>query len=368
MLLFLIISLTLFLLWTLWNMSGLPSLPAPDLTESSHPPVTILVPLRNEERNVSGLISSLKSISYPNVEIILLDDGSRDRTLSLLRDHTAGDSRFKIVIGTELPSGWAGKVYACHQLQREAKGDYFLFLDADVRLSPDLIEKALALLKKTGSKLLTGFPSFEVPGILSKLLIPMMHFVVLFHLPIRIANKGKMISATAANGAFMLFERKAYQEMGGHYSVQSSIVEDVQLAKNMKTSGFSVCLADISDDISCRMYERNSEVWEGFVKNIFSGLGRSVPMVILLSLFYACFYVLPGLLLLYGLWTLQPVYALPCFLTVLQRMAVDWKANQRLSLSFFMPLSAVSLIIIMNASMWRWIRKKPYSWKGRHYT
>lgn len=368
MLIFLLISLTLFLLWTLWNMSGLPGLPAPDLNESSRPLVSILVPLRNEERNVSRLISSLKSLTYPNVEIILLDDGSTDRTLSLLRDHTAGDSRFKILLGTELPSGWAGKVHACHQLQLEAKGDYFLFLDADVRLSPTVIEKGLALLMKKGSKLLTGFPSFDVPVLLSKLLIPMMHFVVLFHLPIRMANKGKMPSATAANGAFMLFERKAYQEMGGHYSVQSSIVEDVQLAKNMKTSGFSVCLADISADVSCRMYEKNSEVWEGFVKNIFAGLGRSVTMVILLSLFYACFYVLPGLLLVYGLWTLQPVYALPCLLTVLQRMAVDWKANQLLSLSFFMPLSAAALITIMNVSMCRSLRKKPYSWKGRHYT
>lgn len=368
MLLFLIISLTLFLLWTLWNMRGLPGLPAPKIKESFHPLVSILVPLRNEERNVSRLISSLKFLTYPNLEIILLDDGSTDLTLSLLREHTELDSRFKIVIGTELPSGWAGKVHACHQLQREAKGDYFLFLDADVRLSPSVIEKALALLMKNGSKLLTGFPSFDVPVFFSKLLIPMMHFVVLFHLPIRIANKGMIPSATAANGAFMLFERNAYQEIGGHRSVQSSIVDDVQLAKNMKTSGFSVCLADISADVSCRMYERNSEVWEGFVKNIFSGLGRSVPMVILLSIFYAYFYVLPGLLLVYGLWTLQPVYALPWLLTVLQRMAVDWKANQRLALSFFMPLSAAALITIMNASMWRSLRKKPYSWKGRHYT
>ena len=368
MYLFLIISLFIFLLWTLWNMSGLPGFPAPKINKTLQPLVSVLVPLRNEERNVDGLISSLKSLTYPHLEILLLDDGSTDQTLSLLQDKTLGDSRFKILIGRELPEGWAGKVHACHQLQEKAKGDYFLFIDADVRLTSGVIEKALTLLNKQNVKLLTGFPSFEVPGILSKLLIPMMHFVVLFHLPIHLANKGKMPAATAANGVFMFFERGAYLEIGGHRTVQTSIVEDVEIARQMKFSGYRVCLANISADVSCRMYERNSEVWEGFVKNIFSGLGRSVTMVILLSVFYSFFYVLPGILMVWGLWTFQPFYVFPYLLIVLQRMAVDWKAKQRLSLSFFMPLSAAALVIIMNASMWRWIRKKPYSWKGRQYT
>jgi len=369
MVLFLIISLFIFLLWTLWNMSGLPGLSsAPKMNISFQPLVSVLVPLRNEERNVVGLISNLKSLTYPHVEILLLDDGSTDQTLALLQDKTSGDSRFKILTGKELPAGWAGKVHACHQLQEKAKGDYFLFIDADVRLKSSVIEKALTLLNKQNAQLLTGFPSFEVPGILSKLLIPMMHFVVLFHLPIHLANKGKMPAATAANGVFMFFEKIAYLKIGGHRTVQTSIVEDVHLAKQMKISGCKVCLANISTDVSCRMYERNSEVWEGFVKNIFSGLGRSVMMVILLSIFYGFFYVLPGVLMVWGLWTLQPLYLFPYLLIVLQRMLVDWKANQRLSLSFFMPLSAATMVIIMNASMWRWIRKKPYSWKGRQYT
>lgn len=368
MVLFLITSLFLFFLWTLWNMSGLPGLPAPNINKNFQPLVSVLVPLRNEARNVDGLISSLKSLTYPHLEILLLDDGSTDETLSLLQEKTLGDSRFKILRGRELPAGWAGKVHACHQLQEKAKGEYFLFIDADVRLKSGVIEKALTLVKKENAKLLTGFPSFEVPGILSKLLIPMMHFVVLFHLPIHLANKGKMPAATAANGVFMFFERRAYLEIGGHASVQTSIVEDVHLARQMKRSGGKVCLGNISNDVSCRMYERNSEVWEGFIKNIFSGLGRSVMMVMVLSVFYGFFYVLPGVLLVYGLWMFQPLYVFPYLLIVLQRMLVDWKANQHLSLSFFMPLSAAALVIIMNASMWRWIRKKPYSWKGRQYS
>ncbi|MCM3213083.1 glycosyltransferase family 2 protein [Niallia taxi] len=368
MILFLTISLFLFFLWTLWNMSGLPSLPAPNLTKNFQPLVSVLVPLRNEARNVAGLINSLKSLEYPYLEIVLLDDGSTDQTLTLLQEKTSGDGRFKILRGRELPAGWAGKVHACHQLQKEANGEYILFIDADVRLKSEVIEKTLTLLKKEKVKLITGFPSFEVPGILSKILIPMMHFVVLFHLPLHLANKSKMPAATAANGVFMFFERNAYQKIGGHRTVQTSIVEDVHLAKQMKISGCRVCLANISTDVSCRMYEQNSEVWEGFIKNIFSGLGRSVPLVLLLSVFYGFFYVLPGILMVYGLWVFRPLFVLPYILIVLQRLAVDWKASQRLSLAFFMPLSAATLVIIMNASMWRWIRKKPYSWKGRQYS
>jgi cellulose synthase/poly-beta-1,6-N-acetylglucosamine synthase-like glycosyltransferase len=302
------------------------------------------------------------------LEFIILDDQSTDHTSALLAKHTQIDLRFRVMNGRRLPSDWIGKVHACQQLQKEAKGDYFLFLDADVRLKAHTVEKTLALLLQKKGKLLTGFSAFEVPTFLSKLLVPMQHFVVLFHLPLMIANRTNMPAATAAHGAFMFFERKTYQQLGGHKKVRSSLVEDVHLAREMKKEGHKVILANITADVNCRMYETNQEVWEGFLKNIFNGLGRSTSMVWLLSLFYGLFYAGPLIFLVMSLITLNGYYTIPYFIIAAQALFVHYVTNQRLALSLLMPLSAISFIIIMNASMFKAWFKQSYVWKGRHYS
>jgi len=367
MILFMIIMLSLFLLWTVLNKMFIPSMQQVELKENL-PLISVLVPLRNEERNVKQLIAHLKSLTYPTLEFILLDDQSTDRTLSLLYSNIKGDKRFQILKGNSLPNGWIGKVYACHQLQQVAKGDYLLFIDADVRLKPKTIDKALHLLMKYDAKLLTGFPAFEVPSFLSKILVPMQHFVVFFHLPIRLANYTTLPSTTAAHGAFMLFERKAYDKIGGHQSVSTSLVEDVHIARNMKKHGFRVLLANITDDVSCRMYETNREVWEGFLKNIYIGLGRSYLLVFSLTVFYSFFYLMPFIWFCYGLFSFQLIYIIPYFIICAQRIIVDWSTNQRLSLSLLMGLSVLSFIVLMNVSMVKAMLKKEYQWKGRFYS
>ncbi|MED4533162.1 glycosyltransferase family 2 protein [Metabacillus fastidiosus] len=366
MLLFIISCLIIFTIWTVINSMFLPHLP--NKTESQENTlVSILVPMRNEERNAAALVQCLKLLTFSNIEYILLDDQSTDRTSAILHKVVHNDRRFKIINGRNLQDGWSGKVFACHQLQKVAKGDYLLFIDADVRLSSDCIQKSLALLKKHKAKLLTGFPAFQVPPLLSKILVPMQHFAIMFHLPIFIANKTTIQAATAAHGAFMLFERSAYLQINGHESVKSSLVEDVHIARKMKESGFHVLLANITGEVSCLMYETNKEVWEGFLKNIYIGLNRSILFVFILTGFYSLFYILPFIWLLYGFLTLQPVYCIPYIIIFLQRFIIDLLTKQYWFLSFLMPISAIFFIAIMHASMWTSLRQKSYKWKGRYY-
>lgn len=362
-----IICLTIFLIWTIFNALCLPRLPKHANLDQT-PLVSVMVPMRNEERNAASIVQCLQSLTYPNVEFLLLDDQSTDQTRSILEKVLSGDTRFRILSGKKMPPQWVGKVHACHQLQQEANGTYLLFVDADVRLKPSSLEKSLSLMQKKRSQLVTGFSAFEVPTFLSKLLVPMQHFVVLFHLPIMIANRTKIEAATAAHGGFMLFERQAYMKMGGHETVQSSLVEDVHISRKMKKQGFKVVLANITDEVSCRMYETNKEVWAGFLKNIYNGLGRSFPLVGGLTVFYSIFYIGPLLLLLFGIFQLQPIYLIPYILITCQRFIVDRVTNQRAYLSLLMPLSAASFIGIMHASMWKSWSKQSYEWKGRFYS
>ncbi|MFD1017966.1 glycosyltransferase [Thalassobacillus hwangdonensis] len=331
------------------------------------PLVSLLVPLRNEERNVPELIASLKRITYPNIEFLLLDDHSEDRTQSLLQKHCEQDKRFKIVRGKALPEGWNGKVHACHQLSEYADGRYYLFLDADARVSPKIIERSLATLWKYEAKMLSGFPNYPTNHLLAHLLVPLQHMIIFLHLPLAVANFTKRPPFTAACGIFIFAEREAYEKIGGHRSVKNSLVEDVHLARRMKQSGFKMILVNITDAVVSYMYESSRETWAGFKKNIYSGLGRSPLMVMILTIFYSVVFLLPFPLMLYGIITFELFLILPYVLNVMMKMFMDWKSGHPLWLSFLLPFSILALIAIMLTSMFVDIRGKSYTWKGRSY-
>ncbi|MBB6176674.1 cellulose synthase/poly-beta-1,6-N-acetylglucosamine synthase-like glycosyltransferase [Anoxybacillus tengchongensis] len=353
-----------FFIWTVFNALFLISLPKrPQIV--ARPLVSVLVPLRNEERNVVRLVRSLKQLTYESVEFLLLDDQSTDRTYELFLKETKEDDRFQIWQGKPLPNGWVGKVHACHQLAKQAKGAYLFFIDADVELKPAVIEKLLAVAAAYDAKLVTGFPSFHPSSLplIGKWLVPLQHFFILFHLPLFLANYTHMRSATAAHGACLFFERAAYEAIGGHASVKSELVEDVMIARKMKEHRYRVILANVSTDVVCYMYETNKEVWEGFLKNVYVGLNRSPFLVFLLAMFYGIFYVAPlivaPLSFMYG-----AAYATPLIIVIAQKAYVEWKTERSISTCYWMPISAGAFIALMYASM----RAKRYEWKGRTYT
>ncbi|MCA0174111.1 glycosyltransferase [Bacillus sp. RAR_GA_16] len=362
--------LSLFLFWTIINSLFMPRLKK---TGDENGLVSILVPLRDEERNVKDLVTSLQRLTYHHFEVLFLDDHSSDQTLHLLRKHTRNDSRFTVLEGNELPEGWTGKVYACHQLSEHARGEYLLFNDADLRLSPDAIQASLSLMKKKSAAMLTGFPAFPVSLFLEKLLVPLQHFVVHFHLPLAPANYTTLPAFTAAHGAFMMVHKEAYQQVGGHASIRDTLLDDIDLAKAFKRKGKHVLLANITKMVTCYMYQTNREVWNGFTKNLFPGLGRSRFLIGLLFLFYGCFYVGPLVFILIGLYTsiagsFQFNLFIPYLLIVLQKAWIDLRTEQRMTLSLLMPFSAIAFMVLLIHSMQTGLKQKGYVWKGRTYS
>lgn len=356
-----------FLAWTVFNSFFMPRLPESPSVDGE-PLLSVMVPMRNEERNVKALIASLKRSTYPNCEFIILNDQSTDRTQELLESETAGDSRFTLLQGAELPDGWVGKVHACHQLQKYATGEYLLFVDADINFSPEAFEQSLALLQKKGAKALSGFPAFEVAPFLSKLLVPMQHFVVYFHLPLPLANYAPFPAATAAHGAWMLFERDAYDAIGGHLSVRNSLVEDVHISREIKRAGYRMLLANITKSVNSKMYETNPEVWEGFLKNSYTGIGRSPLLAIGLTLFYTTFYIAPLFIAAIGIVTLDWLLFIPYILTCFQQLYVMLRTRQNPVLAFLMPLQAGAMVAVLLHAMKKSWSKQAYSWKGRNYS
>ncbi|ELK44588.1 glycosyltransferase family 2 protein [Halobacillus sp. BAB-2008] len=358
---------TVFLnLWTMLNSLSLYPLEKRQGDASRHS-VSLLVPLRNEAANVKGLTESLKRLTYDNLEVILLDDHSDDDTYDLLVSCTGNDTRFRIIQGNDLPEGWNGKVHACHQLSEQASGDYLLFLDADARVAPDVIERTMATMEKHGAAMVSGFPRYPNFHFLSHMLVPLQHMIVLLHLPLFVANRTTKPMFTAACGIFLMVEKQAYQAIGGHQSVKGSLVEDVHIAREIKKHGYRMILVNITGSVLSYMYDSSAETWAGFKKNIFTGIGRSTVMAVGLSVFYTAVFLLPAFLAVTVLFGAPVYYLLPYLLTVAFKMYTDVKTGHPLWLSFCLPVAIVLLIAILFASMAVHKRGESYQWKGRSY-
>ncbi|TSB46586.1 glycosyltransferase [Alkalicoccobacillus porphyridii] len=354
------------LIWVFINQHYMPGLQSFN-TIKQKDLVSVLIPLRNEERNVSGLIQSLKALSYSNLEFIFLDDQSTDHTKALLEQEIKQLPHAKILDGSALPPSWVGKNFACHQLSQHAKGTYLLFLDADVRLASTAIDVSLHTLQHRTAGLLSGFPKFPVKGLLAMLAVPMQHVFIYLHLPLMLANNSKLPQASAAHGSFMFFNSAIYHAIGGHQAVKSSLVEDVHLARLVKQKGFSTCLANVTNYVSCNMYQSNKDVWAGFSKNAFPGIGKSWLLAAFVIFFYSFIFVLPVGLLWFA-FSSHWLYSIPFALSVITKGAIDYLAAQKAWIAILMPLSALVIIAILLRSMSLTVLKSGYSWKGRTYS
>lgn len=270
---------------------------------SQRPALSVLIPARDEAGNISACLETVLACSTAGrqTEIIVLDDRSADGTAELAA--AAGGSRTRVLAGAELPEGWAGKCHACAQLAEAAEGEWLLFLDADIRLQPQALEAALTSAAAQGSGLITGFPRQQTGSWLERLAVPLMVFTIICHLPIPLVRRSRDPRFAAAHGGFMLIHRDSYVRCGGHSAIRSQLVDDMALARAVKLAGDPVTLADITGHTEMRMYHNAPEVWKGYRKNIYAGLGRKPVLLLGVLLFYALLYIFPVMAALWALIT-----------------------------------------------------------------
>lgn len=344
-------------IWIIGNAVCMPKMKGHDTSES----ISILVPLRNESARVEMLVASLMRLQYPRVEFLLYDDASTDDTLQKLQQLTARDARFTIVAGEGPPKGWHGKSYACWQLSKRATGQLLLFIDADVTLHKQALQKLSATCQRLHADAVSGFAHFYNESVLEKLLTPLLHFFIYFHLPIVIANRQKMIAATAASGAFIAIKRHVYEAIGGHEAVKDEVVEDVALFRTVKRHGYRAIICHVADDASCAMYGDSKATWRGFQKNCFKAFNESYVFATGVCLFYILYFVLPVI----GLFTGSSILAIPYMCITMQRLVSDYYAKQLGIMSFFMPVSACIYVCLLVYTMIAKKRHQTTYWKGR---
>jgi glycosyltransferase involved in cell wall biosynthesis len=236
--------------------------------------ISILIPARNEENNIGNLLNKLCQIHDQGLEILVFDDQSEDNTAKIVQTHSNTDSRIRLISSGGLPDGWAGKNYACYQLAKEAKGQFYLFLDADVTIEGDVVSNAIAYMKDHKIKLLSIFPKQIYKTMGEELSVPIMNYILLSLLPLIFVRISPFKSHSAANGQFMLFDAEVYQKIQAHKLFKNSVVEDISIAAHFKKNKIKIACLTHENRVKCRMYNSYNSARKGFSKNVFMFFGN----------------------------------------------------------------------------------------------
>lgn len=331
--------------------------------------VSVLVPARDEALRIGDCVSALLSQAEAD-EVLVLDDGSTDGTAEAARAAAGGDSRFQVFEGRSLGAGWVGKAHACAQLSERARGDWLVFVDADVTLRPGAVAEAVRRAAATEAGLLSFWPRQALGSWGERLIVPMLDVVLFGFLPFRLAANRSEPALAAANGQCLVFRASAYRAMGGHAAVKGELVEDVALARAMKRAGHRVVLTDAGAWASVRMYTGLRSAWAGFTKNLYPAFGgRPAPFLAGLSLF-AGSQALPFWLALVALAAGQVAWAAP--LAVQAALAFALRAllvrglGHPITSALAHPLSGL-LVLGLALASWRASASGHVTWKGRVY-
>ncbi len=242
------------------------------------PRISILFAARDEEEKLAAALATLMEIDYPNLEIVAVDDRSKDATGRILDEFAAAHPRLRVVHITQLPSGWLGKPHALQKAYEASAGDWLLFTDADVRFKPDVLRRAIALAKARNLDHLTLIGDVEMVGFWETVL--MTFFGMAFHIatdPYRVSNPNSR--AYIGVGAFQLLKRAAYEASGAHRRLAMEVVDDMKLGKIVKQAGFCSGAGIAQDFVVVRWHAGLGNLIRGVTKNFFASAGYNLGLV-----------------------------------------------------------------------------------------
>jgi hypothetical protein len=337
--------------------------------QGARPTVSVCVPARNEERNIEAIVRCALANQAVDVEVLVYDDQSTDATPRILESLRREDARVRAVPTQPLPKGWNGKQWGCERMGRAARTEWLLFTDADVRLAPDCLGRAVAEARRLDAALLSTIPREETGSPLERLVVPLIHWMLFSWLPMPRMRTTNDPATSAGCGQFLLVRSDAWEAAGGHAAFRDSMHDGIKLPRNVRRAGFHTDLYDGGESVSCRMYRNAGETWRGFTKNAYEGLGSPVVLAVF-TLLEAAGILLP--------WIWLPIAIArgetPLGPTVLASFAVAAQLFQRTILArrFAQPWECVALhpvtIALLLAIQWRswWLHlTKRRAWRGR---
>ncbi len=330
--------------------------------------VSVLLPARNEAARITPTLRSLLAQEgLPDMEILILDDGSTDGTADVVRQVVGSDPRVKVIDGPDdlPPPGWLGKSWACHRLAQEATGDVLVFIDADVQLSSRAIASTVHQMRSGGLDLLSPYPRQVAITPAERITQPLVVWSWVTALPIRITERSHYPSMAAAVGQFLVVDSRAYRISGGHAAIADLILEDVGVLRALKRAGFQGAPADGSAVASCRMYTSWPEIYDGYTKSVWSAVQPSPVAYALVSVMTLA-YVAPPVFAILGPGRAARAWGVAGYASgVLGRYVVARRTGERVWPDVLaQPASVATFAGLILASLRRH-RAGTITWRGR---
>jgi chlorobactene glucosyltransferase len=349
-----------------------------DIPPENPPLVSVIVPARNEAHNIAPCVTSILATTYPNMEMIVVDDSSTDGTSQIARDAARRDPRARFITSPPLPEGWFGKQWACASGARIARGSVLQFTDADTVHGPDLLTRSINAMRRTRSHLFSVAGRQELGGFWEKVIQPQIFTI----LSMRYGGTQSITEATnvrdkIATGQCIFVTHDSYNAIGGHASVRSSVAEDLMLAQKFFGARKRVVVMLGVDQLSVRMYASLREIIGGWRKNVFAGGLDSVPfgrvgqtILPLFLLMPPVMALLPPLGLAFAAFGLATSGTLLAWAVISTAATLIWwivvyvtiGENPLYALAY--PLGALVLLYIFFTAV---IRGRRVTWKGRTY-
>jgi glycosyltransferase involved in cell wall biosynthesis len=259
------------------------------MASETRPVVSVIVPVRNEEACLASCLESLATQTGIEFEIIVVDDASTDHTAEIARSFSTNRvgaalqvrpksldfgaagilarPSLTVTSAPPLPQDWTGKNNAMSAGAKIAKGKWLLFTDADTVHKPDSLARAVAEAQQHEAALLSYSPEQEVRGFWEKAVMPVIFAeLAATYPPSKVNDPASPVAA--ANGQYLLISREAYDAVGGHTKIASDLLEDVAMARLVKSSGRKIFFRYGGDAVRTRMYRNWAQMKEGWTKNL----------------------------------------------------------------------------------------------------
>ena len=342
--------------------------------DGAFPALSIIVPARDEERQIETCVRSLLAQEYPNFEVVVVDDCSHDGTRAILDRIALEDERLIVVGGEPLPQGWVGKPWALEQGMRAARGTWLLSTDADTEHEPLAAGSALVYAVKHRLDALSLLTDQTMVGPAERLVLPSILWIIAFAVGgLDDVNDPLKPDAALFNGQFVLMTRDAYEAIGGYAALRGEVAEDLELARLLKADGrFSIALAGAQGLVRTRMYRSFHEVWNGFVKNFALGARGRAGTTALGLLFLASLSPLsPIALCLFASGDRAGLALAVGFAMLAASLAAEYgmaRARFPRGSGWTIPVGVAVLFAIFATSLVRYASGLGVEWRGRHYT
>ncbi len=332
------------------------------------PSVSIVVPARNEERRIREAVSSFCRQDYDDFEVVVVDDGSTDATPQILRALQSAYPNLKVVAGQEPPEGWLGKPNALETGRTHARGQWLLFVDADVEYAPTLLRRAVAYALEQDAAMLFLLPGLTTASVIEAVIMSSLCLVPFAVVPTFLVSRTPGALFAVGGGVFNLVRRDALETCGAFACLKDAVIDDIGLGYAIKRAGFKQAVGLSGPLIRVRMYDGAWATIEGFTKNAYSAMGRrwwAVPAVLatgtVISLlpYYGFFAALVA-----GSISVPATISLACMHVTLAALAILFR--QPWQIIFLNPLRELCWWLIMFRSVARHHRHGVV-WRGRRY-